>query len=281
MIERVKASVAIVLVVVGHFAPDCWWKTRREVAGDVISEKKFWNRCRLNLLSTPTLMPPPHRFLAPRLRGYICRGCLSKSPVTRRRQPEWLSRNATNGRRPSPPKGLSPQPDVPAGVIREFEQTPDGERREIHDEDDDGFMLQLKEEVERLEKAEGKSMEEMVGPIDIESILQGEDDQVFQDPEMAMLEEESMNDLSEDKQLNDAIEEGLRSLSEDDSMSPEDIDRIREDILRSIATGIDILPVERGTAKDKYQTTNLLIPQLKSFLISIPRINSLLRTPSG
>ncbi len=71
--------------------------------------------------STSTLMPPPHRFLAPRLRGYVCRACLSKSRVIPQQQPSWLLRNATNGRGPPQVNGGTTQDDLPDGEQRPYD----------------------------------------------------------------------------------------------------------------------------------------------------------------
>jgi hypothetical protein len=232
VIEDVEAGVAVIFSIVGHLDFEMWlWKTRRgreSTFGDVISKEKKVTVLSIQF-STSTLMPPPHRFLAPRLRGYVCRACLSKSQVTPRQQPLWLSRNSTNARSPQS-KGVSQQVDLPEPEIREFEQTADGIRTEIQDD----LLQEIKEEIRMIEKKEGKSIEEIVGPVDFESFLKDDGQQTSFDPIMG----ESMAASTKRTEELEALVKRLDSISDFSTLSPEDRSKLREELLMPLTTGI-------------------------------------------
>lgn len=170
-------------------------------------------------------MPPPHRFLASRLPGYVCRACLSKSQVISRQKPVWLSRNATDGRHPLRSKGVNQQIDPQEPDIRFFEQAPDGTRVEIPAAILDG-----------LEEEQGKSIEELVGLVDFESFQDGDGEHTSYDPEVR----ESLEALTRSTEELEALVERLENIDVS-TLSAEDRDKLREELLKSATAGI-LLP---------------------------------------
>jgi hypothetical protein len=195
---------------------------------DVTSQKKNFV-VDLPINSITTLMPPPHRFLASRLQGYVCRACLSKSQVTLRQQPIWLSRNATDGRWPTILKGASQQVDPQEPEIRLFEQTPDGTRVEVHADLLNGIEGQLR----GYDEENGHSIEELVGPVDFESFLDGDGQHYSYDPKLR----ESMDAMTKETEELEALVEKLENI-DFGTLSAEDRAKLREELLQTATTGI-------------------------------------------
>jgi hypothetical protein len=208
-------------------------------------EEKVLNLSTRPNFSTSTLMPPPHHFLAPRLRGYVCRACLFKSQVPRRQPPLWLSRNASNDRGPPQSKGVIKQVDLPEPEIREFEQTADGTRIEIRDNP----LKEIEDEIRDIERQEGKSIEELVGPFDFESFLENDGEQISYDPIMG----DSMAAVTKRTEELKAMVERINSISDFSTLSTEDRSKLREELLNSVTAGIFPLWCWKGSVDHDLQ----------------------------
>ncbi|RDL36669.1 uncharacterized protein BP5553_06021 [Venustampulla echinocandica] len=166
---------------------------------------------------------PPQSFLAPRTRGFICRSCLSRLHVPQRQWPPWMVRNATNDNgRSRPGKSNRPTPpDQP--VIRFFDETPDGDRREIFDDEEEAFLESVGSEVDEMEQRRSRFLDHTKddpdGYIDedMEDAIQGRID-----------EEEGMEDINAaNEHLEDLIQR-IKSLSDKEVVTEEDRLQIRE-----------------------------------------------------
>ncbi|KAH8602889.1 hypothetical protein B0O99DRAFT_735234 [Bisporella sp. PMI_857] len=136
-------------------------------------------------------MPSSQPLLTSRLRGYVCKSCSLRLQKPPRPQAPWLSRSIMSengGRVPKLSKiqKSTPTQSLPSGsTIKYFEQTPDGERRELDDDPDeemlrqtveatlrsyDETMMKKSEElgisIEELEKRHGMSEEELEEGLD-------------------------------------------------------------------------------------------------------------------
>lgn len=196
-------------------------------------------------------MPPPHHFLAPRLRGYVCKACLSRLQVTRRGGPIWLSRNASSGRWSSLWKKVNPQTDQPEPVIREFIQTPDGVRREIQED----YLKEIGDEIKRQKTGQGLPIDDLIDDDELEELLHDEDareqlDEMLQDADEEFSEEilesmfgETMEAMTKTGDELEALTDRLEKASEEESLSPDEISRIREELLQDITAGMCLLLV--------------------------------------
>ncbi|KAK0118780.1 hypothetical protein ONS95_007662 [Cadophora gregata] len=147
-------------------------------------------------------MPPPQSLLASKLRGFVCRSCLSKLQGYHRRRMQWASRSLTTDTVHSGTKeathpastsfgetqdelesefnegsiieALSQEVrlrrkdavehSVPKSTVRFFEETPDGSREEIQDGlDEENTLDALEKEIEGLKTDTGGLMEKLVG----------------------------------------------------------------------------------------------------------------------
>lgn len=174
-------------------------------------------------------MPPQHRFLASRLQSYVCRASLSKSKVTLRQQPQWLSRNATNRRAPLRSKESSQQIDQEPDV-RYFEEAPDGTRVEID------MLKDFEKQIQDYEKDAEKSIEDLLGPVDFEGLLNAHGELEHLDP----MEHESMAALDKETEELEALVERLEN-TDLSSLSAEDRVKLREELLKLGTTGIHAL----------------------------------------
>ncbi|KAH6666637.1 hypothetical protein B0J14DRAFT_196294 [Halenospora varia] len=191
-------------------------------------------------------MPPPQPFLASRIGGFVCKSCLSKLRNPRPQRGAWLSRSlASDQRPPSRPnrskKSLassSPQPE-PDVTVRFFEQTKDGERKEILDKDEESFY-------ETLGGPEFKAYEaEMLKNYDPESDELDFEDEVYNalsggDTEAAaeqmdiaaikdsLANDESTNAITFANDRLEALLKEVKSLSDQEHISEEDRTKIRE-----------------------------------------------------
>jgi hypothetical protein len=234
VIERVNPEMAVDFVIVGHFACVKWkdGETRWSATDmQAMSFKPFFFGLDVPLtnFNNDTLMPPQHRFLASRLQSYVCRACLSKSKVSLRQRPQWLSRNATNGRGPLRSKGTSQQIDQEADV-RYFEQAPDGTRVEID------MLREFEKQIQDYEKDAGKSIEDLLGPVDFEGLLNAHGEIEPLDP----IEDESMAALDKETEELEALMERLDH-TDLGSLSAEDRLKLREELLKLGTTGINAL----------------------------------------
>lgn len=149
-------------------------------------------------------MPPAHAIATSSIRGFVCRSCLSQLRRPQQPRTPWLVRNATGGpsRRPKNKKqGAS---------IRYFDQTPDGQRKEVVDDPEEIAMLKNVEEQIRLleEEDEGELVEEEEGPSDplvhVRKAFEVPDDMMSAVREMeAQMENMSnLKNLSEEERTN-------------------------------------------------------------------------------
>ena len=92
-------------------------------------------------------MPPSQPTSISRIRGYVCKSCLLRLERPLRRPPPWLSRTFTSddgtpkSRLSKVNKSIPRRHEIRNDDIRYFEETPDGERREVEDEDADEELL--------------------------------------------------------------------------------------------------------------------------------------------
>ena len=147
-------------------------------------------------------MPPPQHLLASKIRGFVCRSCLSKLQGPQRRRIQWTSRSLTTDTLHARPKGatypasttVEEAPDelepefneesiiealeeevrlrrkdavehgVPKSSVRYFEETPDGTREEIQDGvEEENRLGILEREIEELKSDTGGLMEKLLG----------------------------------------------------------------------------------------------------------------------
>ncbi|PVH88603.1 hypothetical protein DL98DRAFT_648704 [Cadophora sp. DSE1049] len=147
-------------------------------------------------------MPPPQHLLASKIRGFVCRSCLSKLQAPQRRRIQWISRSLTTATLHSSLKSATYpastsfeetqdeiEPDfdeesiiealeeevrfrrkdavehgVPKSSVRYFEETPDGNREEIQDGlDEENKLGALEREIEDLKSDTGGLMEKLLG----------------------------------------------------------------------------------------------------------------------
>lgn len=201
-------------------------------------------------------MPPPQHLLASRIRGFVCKSCLSKLQTPQRQRAPWVAaRNisATAARA----KGATKDADQgqadeaePAIQVKYWEQDPEGNRKEIFEEKEDDEERELKasiqQEVKHLEQKEGRPLEEVYKDImgsedDIrlemgkrmgELIEEGYGDAAFEGPsdeDLAVLESKS----EEIEAHNDIIERygGIDNIGD---LSEEERLQLREELLPSI-----------------------------------------------
>jgi len=147
-------------------------------------------------------MPPSQPIFASRIRGYVCKSCLLRLQKPLRRQPPWLSRSFTSDNAASKPRLSKANKTIPQGhethdaEIRYFEETPDGDRREVGAEDAEEELLretveatlrnfddvmgkkskELGVSVDDLEKDYGMSQEELEEGLDTFGGEMGEED---------------------------------------------------------------------------------------------------------
>lgn len=190
-------------------------------------------------------MPPPQRLLSIRIRGFVCKSCLSKLQIPRRQQIPWIGRRFASDNRPRRPEGAY---DLPNGTVRYFEQTPDGVRTEIDDEEDAAFMESVRKQLKDIENETGRTMDDLEDE-DLEKILQNSS---------LGLEEEDLDDIFEDgssslreaSELEDALD-SMASKNEEmqaqidlvesidlDNISEKDRLKLRETLLKSVERGM-------------------------------------------
>ncbi|TVY24993.1 hypothetical protein LHYA1_G005156 [Lachnellula hyalina] len=174
-------------------------------------------------------MPPPHQIFAPSLRGF----------------PPWLSRNVRTASRLKGVKpATSPPKDYIEPTVKYFEETPDGERREMLKEDDEeAFMESLatqfgfgETEKEYLRSTRNNPpVEEDGGLEDIENAMAG---RVYDD--------EDTRDMATQTDRLDALITKLKVLSEDGESPYEERRRQIRELLFDPEQGVQ--GINRGIA---------------------------------
>jgi hypothetical protein len=85
-----------------------------------------------------------------------------------------------------------------------------------------------------IEKEEGKSIEELVGPVDLESFLENDGEQPSYDPIMG----DSIAVITKRTEELEAFVEKVDSISDLSTLSMEDRSKLRDELLKTITTGI-------------------------------------------
>jgi hypothetical protein len=184
-------------------------------------------------------MPPPQRLLASRLRGFVCRLCLSKLQVPVGQRQPWLSRNIANDNGPPKSKGESPWfTYLPEPLAKYFERDPGGD---TEPPDDEAFMESLEQSIRDLEEATGRSRQELAAEAQLVDLKDLADDgelteaeETSRSSERPALAEEYVEQTSngerteiiddpEDATFMEVLEESLRELEEKTGKSWEDL----------------------------------------------------------
>lgn len=186
-------------------------------------------------------MPPPQSFLTSRIRGFICRSCLSKLQVPQQQRIQWLSRNVTSDNGPSRRKGGSKQPVQEEAVVKYFDQTPDGNRTEIQeDPEEEAIIESLTSTIRDLENRTGQSLESLLeNPDGLEGILPEDPDGDIGIWSDASGEADPLEALTlQNKELEARIRR-LENVTSSKSLSLENGLKIRETLLKASADGVD------------------------------------------
>ncbi len=115
---------------------------------------------------------------------------------------------------------------MPEPEIREFEQTANGVRKEIRDD----VLERIEKEIRMIEKEEGKSIEELVGPVDLESFLRNDGEQRPYDPIMG----DSIAAITKRTEELEAFNERVETISDYSTLSVEDRTKLREELLNTL-----------------------------------------------
>lgn len=167
-------------------------------------------------------MPPPRPLIPTRTPGFICRSCLLRLDAPRRQRPPppWLVRNATNGRgNPPPQRGTRPSAEKKASVtVRYFEETPDGDRREVSGDPEEALLDSMRPELDEIDKRNKAILgRDGVADEDMEDAIQGKIDQEEDTRDIEM----ANNDL-------ESLISRIRAISDKEVVTPEDRVKIRE-----------------------------------------------------
>lgn len=193
-------------------------------------QKKFQNRLGGPSNTTSTPMPPPHHIISPSLRGFVCRSCLSKLYISQRRPP-WLTRSLRTVTAPPRTKKHKQDNSHPReriesrgpieSSIRYFDETPDGDRREVSNEkDEEAFMDSLASQFGfgESEKRYLRSMGDnppVDEDYDVEKELQNA-------TEGRVYEDEDTRGITTQTDRLDALITGLDDITKDESLSHEE-----------------------------------------------------------
>ncbi|KAF4625211.1 hypothetical protein G7Y89_g12958 [Cudoniella acicularis] len=192
-------------------------------------------------------MPPPQPFLAYRLGGFVCKSCLSKIRTLQRRPLPWLARSITNNQGPKPPKRGTSPPSQHGATVRYFEETPDGDRRELIDEDLDAYIESMGPGFKEFEAHQRnilhstkddpggfESFEDQIyETIGTNEGMEDVKDQAFLD---SIEEDEPTKDITSANEKLETLLESVKRLSDKDVISEEDKLKIRE-LLFNFASG--------------------------------------------
>ena len=187
-------------------------------------------------------MPPLQPLLVSRIRCFVCKSCLSKFQAPQGQRSQWLSRGFSNDSKPcnrgrkarSAPRDQGKE--LPEPVIRYFEATPGGDRREVKDDDEkvaeeDALIESLESTIRNLEKRVGKRTSPLANSNhengdsenDLGRLGLGSQDRV----------EKNYSTKNIDVKIAElqAHMEKLKSLSQLENLSEEDRSQIREEVL--------------------------------------------------
>lgn len=159
-----------------------------------------------------------------------------------------LSQHATNFRtRPQARGGKDKVLQNPALPLKEpsiryFDETPDGDRREIVDNpDEEAFLASLKTTILELKKDLG-DYKPSPNDVDEDALFELSEDGRWRPPE-AKVEGNLAENIDSEIEHMQALLKRLKGMLEKDSLSTEDILRIREDVLKPELTGSHHCPL--------------------------------------
>jgi hypothetical protein len=221
------------LLVLGY---QCRWG-RRDDANDIgkaptsLKKSSGLQPHEQSIKSTP--MPPPRHLLAPRLPGFICRSCLSRLEPTRKQRPPWLIRNATTKAGPSQ-RGNKPPGMEEEKIVRYFDETPDGDRREVPEYgEEEAFLDSMSAEMEEM----NAKHKEILGP---EKYAATAEEDMAHAIEARIDEEEDTRDITMATNDLENLISRIKALSDKEVVTEEDKMKIRE-ILFNIKPNPEIL----------------------------------------
>ncbi|CAG8982662.1 hypothetical protein HYALB_00006060 [Hymenoscyphus albidus] len=167
-------------------------------------------------------MPPPRPLLPTRTPGYICRSCLLRLDAPRRQRPPppWLLRNVTNGSGNPPPESVIRRSaeDKPTIHVRYFEETPDGDRREVSGDPEEALLDSMRPELDDLDKRNQEILgRDGVADEDMEDAIQSKIDQ-----------EEDTRDITIANNDLESLISRVRAISDKEVITREDRWKIRE-----------------------------------------------------
>lgn len=100
-------------------------------------------------------MTAPQRLLSSRIRGFVCKSCLSRLQASRQPRLPVAARGFAST--PQSRKGIW---DTPLGTVRYFDQDENGVRTEITEEDDE-LVDTLRTKLQKIEETTGKTMDDL------------------------------------------------------------------------------------------------------------------------
>lgn len=217
-------------------------RLKRDDIAKMSLTKKF-SAARLQKTAFPrTLMPPSQRLLSTRIRGFVCKSCLSKLHAPRRQQLPWAIRTFASDDKPR--KGVW---DLPHGSVRYFEQTPDGARTEIKDEEDDEYTESVRKRLRELQERTGKTVDDLDDQ-DLQELLRGTlADTQGEDAVRTLFEDDPSQDPAEVENIlkemaahDQELQAGIDLIKSYDleNLSDEDRVRLREAVLASVKNGM-------------------------------------------
>lgn len=189
-------------------------------------------------------MPPPQHLLSTRLRGFVCKSCLSKLRAPRGQQILWTARTFASDDRPRRKKGGL---DLPHGTVRYFEQTPDGVRTEIKDDDDDLSMDRIRDKLREIEEKTGKTADDLDAQ-DLDDILQeispgGEEDALDGYLEKVLSEGQDSAEFEDSSEIMSKEEERIQNQLE--LINSIDVDNISDED-RAMLKGMLLEVAQKG-----------------------------------
>lgn len=205
--------------------------------------------------ATSASMPPKPSFLSPSTSGYVCKSCLSKLRQNQCRpaRPLWLARNIAHraSRKPFQPTihtKLDDSQTTSEPVIRYWEQTPDGRRREKSHDEDQALLGRLESTLKELEKdIEGSALH---GPQDAGNDL-AEYDDPFLEEEDEVGEPDMARELAKELGLPQEVQEQVQMIEAQlrrkrknpnflNNLSEEEKASLRAELLGSISDSNDL-----------------------------------------
>jgi len=203
----------------------------------------------MNIHITSTPMPPPRHLFAPRITGFICKSCLSRLELRNKRLAPWLIRNATSKASPSQRRNRPNIKDEDIDV-RYFDQTPDGDRREVPDYgEEEAFMDSIGAEMGELDA----KYKEILGP---EKYAATAEEDLAHAIEARIDEEEDTRDITMATNDLENLIAKIRALSDKEVVTEEDKKKIRE-ILSDIKPNPEILKFRKERDAESYDNLDL------------------------